>query len=587
MTRPTKHPKTGVYRIRKGVPKALRAAVGRRELIRSLGTKDRAEAKRLAPPVLAEFEAILSAARGEVAAVALPETIRVRAGADDASHMQAALVPQRRAEPALTSKALLDAWAAETQPSAATLQKYGGTFRSIARILGFDDVKRITRDDVVRFKEVRLTAEGRSVGTVEDDVRAAGTVCKWAVANTRLSGNPFDGLAPKAKRRGPAPRAPFDDDEAKRILTAARQASGALRWLPWLLCFTGARIGELAELRRRDVRNEGGVPILDICPTDARAGKNETMQRMIPLHPALIEEGFLAYVESLPSDPGGPLFPNITASSDGTRTTNAQAEHGRWMRGTVKITDAKKAPAHSWRHRMEDELRKARALPEVQDAITGRHNPRNAGAGYGKGFRGMPDEVLKDLRKVPSPLGDQNLHGPEVDEREGDVGPSSAPERVNLRAAVEEWLQRELDRAYGLFRRGSGFFAAMLPEKIEKQAARAIDREATRRDAEGSLELLQEAFRLDDYRPGREGAREIAERLALTLAEDSHGFDVLSRLVMHLRGGIEEARMQWAVGEASFRPHIEPTLIGEAERALLITPRQSPEKAPGDSTGGA
>lgn len=53
---------------------------------------------------------------------------------------------------------------------------------------------------------------------------------------------------------------------------------------------------------------------------------------------------------------------------------------------------------------MEDELRKVRALPEVQDAITGRHNPRNAGAGYGKGFRGMPAEVLKDLEKVPSPL---------------------------------------------------------------------------------------------------------------------------------------------------------------------------------------
>jgi hypothetical protein len=54
---------------------------------------------------------------------------------------------------------------------------------------------------------------------------------------------------------------------------------------------------------------------------------------------------------------------------------------------------------------MEDELRKVRALPEVMDAITGRNNPRNAGAGYGKGFRGMPAEVLSDLRRIPSPLG--------------------------------------------------------------------------------------------------------------------------------------------------------------------------------------
>jgi hypothetical protein len=74
------------------------------------------------------------------------------------------------------------------------------------------------------------------------------------------------------------------------------------------------------------------------------------------------------------------------------------------VRNVVGIKDPKKGPNHSWRHRMEDELRKVRALPEVQDAITGRNNPRNAGAGYGKGFRGMPDEVLKDLERIPSPV---------------------------------------------------------------------------------------------------------------------------------------------------------------------------------------
>jgi integrase len=303
----------------------------------------------------------------------------------------------------LTSDKLVDAWAAETQPAPATVKKYRGTFRNLVRILGFDDVRRITADDVVRFKEARL-AEGKDVGTVADDVLNAGAVFRWATKNRKVAGNPFAGMAPKVKRRGPAPRDPYSDDDAKRILTAARQETGALRWLPWLLCFTGARLGELAELRRGDVRKEAGVMILDIRPTEERAGKNENMQRMIPLHPALIAEGFLDYVAELPADPAGALFPDIAASKDGTRTTNAQAQHGRWMRDVVGIKDPKKAPAHSWRHRMEDELRKVRALPEVQDAITGRHNPRNAGAGYGKGFRGMPDEVAKELERVPSPV---------------------------------------------------------------------------------------------------------------------------------------------------------------------------------------
>jgi hypothetical protein len=56
MARPWKHPKTGVYWLRKGVPEDLRALVGKREEKRSLGTKDPAEAKRLHATALAEVE---------------------------------------------------------------------------------------------------------------------------------------------------------------------------------------------------------------------------------------------------------------------------------------------------------------------------------------------------------------------------------------------------------------------------------------------------------------------------------------------------------------------------------------------------
>jgi hypothetical protein len=59
-------------------------------------------------------------------------------------------------------------------------------------------------------------------------------------------------------------------------------------------------VGELAELRRGDVRQEGGVWLLDLKPTQERAGKNDIFQRLLPLHPAVIAEGFLDYVAALP-----------------------------------------------------------------------------------------------------------------------------------------------------------------------------------------------------------------------------------------------------------------------------------------------
>jgi len=52
-----KHPKTGVYRIRRPIPVAARAAFGGRAVyLKSLGTKDLAEAKRAAFPILAEVQ---------------------------------------------------------------------------------------------------------------------------------------------------------------------------------------------------------------------------------------------------------------------------------------------------------------------------------------------------------------------------------------------------------------------------------------------------------------------------------------------------------------------------------------------------
>jgi hypothetical protein len=63
MTRPTKHPKTGVYQIRRRVPKALQGIIGKAERVISLGTKDPEEAKRRAPAANRKIDEEFAAAR--------------------------------------------------------------------------------------------------------------------------------------------------------------------------------------------------------------------------------------------------------------------------------------------------------------------------------------------------------------------------------------------------------------------------------------------------------------------------------------------------------------------------------------------
>ena len=304
-------------------------------------------------------------------------------------------------EPSMPFERLVTAWAAERRPPKKTREKWDATFAGFVTIVGHNDARKVTVADVRAWKERRL-ADGKSLKTVADGISVMRATFNWGIRNGLLPrDNPFAGMAPKIDKRGRSARDGFTDEQASAILLAERGEVGWRRWLPWLLAFTGCRIEEIAEARKRDIRKEAGTWILDVVPTDSRLGKNPDIQRMVPLHPALLSEDLLGYVNALPD---GPLFPDLAVGRYGSRGSIASKAHSRWLRDVVGLTDLRLAPAHSWRHRMEDQLRIARVPAEAQDAITGHSNPRNAGAGYGRGYRGMPDETLKELAKIPSPI---------------------------------------------------------------------------------------------------------------------------------------------------------------------------------------
>lgn len=69
-------------------------------------------------------------------------------------------------------------------------------------------------------------------------------------------------------------------------------------------------------------------------------------------------------------------------SKYGTRADHACGTYMHWLRNNVGIEDAP-IVHHSWRRRMEDELRETDAPGEVAAAITGRATQGSRGA-YGR-----------------------------------------------------------------------------------------------------------------------------------------------------------------------------------------------------------
>jgi hypothetical protein len=71
-------------------------------------------------------------------------------------------------------------------------------------------------------------------------------------------------------------------------------------WLPAPALFTGARSQELAQLHGQDVEEVSGVCDIHIAARfDGQRLKNRQSKRFVPLHPTLLDAGFLNYVEDV------------------------------------------------------------------------------------------------------------------------------------------------------------------------------------------------------------------------------------------------------------------------------------------------
>ena len=183
----------------------------------------------------------------------------------------------------------------------------------------------------------------------------------------------------------------FTEDEAKAILRAALvnpdelgnrpdTAKRAIRWVPWICAYTGARVGEISQLRKEDLITVSSAPCIRITPEGGtvKTGK----YRIVPIHPHLVELGLLPFISARPS---GPLFFGSDkvgdAAAKAAKVTSGKV--GQWVRESVGITDKRIWPNHAWRHRFKTLCRDVGIDQEIRNAIQG-HSDGAAAADYGE-----------------------------------------------------------------------------------------------------------------------------------------------------------------------------------------------------------
>jgi hypothetical protein len=167
----------------------------------------------------------------------------------------------QQARTAVTLSGLLQAWAAEREPPARTLDAWTRILNRLIKHIGHEDPERLMRRDLIGWKDLLLTS-GLARRSVKVHLAAVSTIFNHALLNDRLTrtDNPAKGVR-VAKRDDPADkRRPFSDAEAVLVLKAARSEKRAsMRWLPILLAFTGARLDELCGASKADIRSDATI----------------------------------------------------------------------------------------------------------------------------------------------------------------------------------------------------------------------------------------------------------------------------------------------------------------------------------------
>jgi len=139
--------------------------------------------------------------------------------------------------------------------------------------------------------------------------------------------------------------------------------------------YTGMRLSEICQLHADDIIKSEDIWCISVNKNEGKVLKTESSRRVIPIHGAILDEGFLDFV---PKE--GRLFPS--AKADGK--ANAGRLVSRWFtryRREMGITSERKV-FHSFRHTFVTAAREVMS-EETYTKITG-HSTGKVNRGYGK-----------------------------------------------------------------------------------------------------------------------------------------------------------------------------------------------------------
>ncbi|SHF96150.1 hypothetical protein SAMN05444339_1281 [Loktanella atrilutea] len=294
-----------------------------------------------------------------------------------------------------------------------TVTQYGSCIELFIKITGITDVRDVTQTAVSAFRDgLRRISNSygksladkdltynqllqKATGLPQDRVGLSATTVNRHLDHIRQVHDKADSegivlphkintskLRLKERKRDRDKRAVFRADELEKVFqhtlwtgsvsAARRHETGSVitkdgqYWCPLIASVTGARLEEIAALTVSDIRIEDCIPHFSFDENEIRDVKTEASRRRVPVHSALIDAGFLNYVEDIKRRKSVAVFPDL-APGTGTTSKYGKRLGYNWRKSLYHALDGnpRELCFHSIRHFVNKTIRDMHDVPRL------------------------------------------------------------------------------------------------------------------------------------------------------------------------------------------------------------------------------
>ncbi len=226
---------------------------------------------------------------------------------------------------------------------------------------------------------------------------------KWAVRNGYAEADYAEGLTISTrKEREDEKREEYSREDIQRLIASPlysdkKTAKGHPErwWIPLIGMFSGMRLNEICQLYTEDVREDEGVLVFDVNDKKDKRLKNASSRRIVPVHPVLIELGFIEYVDGLKEKGEERLWGKLANKRNGYGQ-----DFSKWYQryNRKHVSKDRKKVFHSFRHSTANILKQEQVDEAIIKEILGHSHGSITLGRYGKAYHvGTMLDALKKL----------------------------------------------------------------------------------------------------------------------------------------------------------------------------------------------